>query len=305
MCTIIFRNYTLTIHEFIYVADDGTAGPSTNTTGATIRFPRDSTSMLHGLSASSCRSAASTAFLALTHRSTCYAARQTGVSSSPNEELTRALRGPSSLVLFLSFALFSLHALSHFALVRHERPSYTRIIRSRVLPSSLCSPLPSLHYASSTKTTMRLPPRPAIPRCLHFHVQHDKAALAVCLSRPLCSRSSLSLSFSLARAFAGRKARYAEIVRSECRPPNERASFKFPLILSRTPLLLSTTALFLLHFVVVFFFFFTTTSSSFSFSFSCGGDGGFQRDVLAAANSMRDESSTVTDTTGQRSIAEV
>lgn len=43
-----------TIHEFIYVADDGAAGPGTSTTtGATTRLPRDSTSMLLGPSASS------------------------------------------------------------------------------------------------------------------------------------------------------------------------------------------------------------------------------------------------------------
>lgn len=51
------------------------------------------------------------------------------------------------------------------------------------------------------------------------------------------------------------------------------------------------------------FFFFSATSSSSSSSY--GGDGGFQRDVLVAANSMRDESDsgrTVTDT-GRRSIA--
>lgn len=97
-------------------------------------------------------------------------------------------------------------------------------------------------------------------------------------------------------------------LRSERRPLNEREPppREFPPILSRTPLSFSTTALFLLHLVVVFFFFFflffsSTTSSSSSSSY--GGDGGFQRDVLAAANSMRDESSTVTDTGGQRSTA--
>jgi len=123
---------------------------------------------------------------------------------------------------------------------------------------------------------------------------------------PLCPRCPLLL-LSPARAFAGRKARYAEIVRSERRPPNERASSsRVPSdfcreLPSRPPLLPS----FFSTSPSSFFFFsspatVTTASSS---SSSYGGDGGFQRDVLAAANSMHDESSTVTDTAGQRSIA--
>lgn len=78
---------------------------------------------------------------------------------------------------------------------------------------------------------------------------------------PSSSLSAVPLSFSLARAFAGRKARYAEIVRSERRPPNERERPPprgFPPILSRTPLPLTATALFLLR---------TTSSSSSSSSF--------------------------------------
>lgn len=74
--------------------------------------------------------------------------------------------------------------------------------------------------------------------------------------------------------------------------------------LSRTPLLFSATARFLLRpSSSSSFFFCTAATTTNTTSSSYSGDGGFQRDVLAAANSMRDESGTVTDTAGQRSIA--
>lgn len=102
MYTIYIPYYTWTVHEFIYVADDGAAGPGTSTTiGATARLPRDSTSMLLGGGPARrrrrrCRrrrsGAAATAFLALARGSTYRAARRTRVHPLRTERgfLTRA-----------------------------------------------------------------------------------------------------------------------------------------------------------------------------------------------------------------------
>lgn len=132
-------------------------------------------------------------------------------------------------------------------------------------------------------------------------------SLVLFVRDPLLLCICISFSFSRPRFRGQKSALCEEIVRSERRPPNERESPPRLLLsdsVANSPLF-PATAVFLHHlvffFLFLFFFFFSTTTATATSSY--GDDGGFQRDVLAAANSMRDESSTVTDTAGQRSIA--
>lgn len=219
-----------------------------------------------------------------------------------------------SALLFLTHSFPFSFALSHsFSLtpipVRRETELHAYNPSARVCPSFLPPYVcPSRRCITRpTKTTMRLllPPRPAIRR---------DATTSTYMIKPLSvrfSRASLSFvrvsSLSLSLALLRQKARYAEIARSKSSVEpsrNERESLLLTPYdsvansllapchyLPPTPSLPSSPPP-------------PTPSSSSSSSY----DGGFQRDVLAAANSMRDESGTdssrtVTDTTIRRSIA--
>lgn len=164
MCTIYSVLYF--DREFIYVADDGAAGPGTNTTGATIRLPRDSTSML--LEAQS-------VVVARPPPHSSLADRRVVPRDGPESILSRTERGflnprPSSIVLFRSFALFfsRAHPLSLSLRSRPAREAefhaYNPFARPSFLPTF--APPAALRVVDEDNDATTA----AIPRCHHFHV---------------------------------------------------------------------------------------------------------------------------------------
>lgn len=229
-----------------------------------------------------------------------------GVLPNPRALLLRtSLSHSLSLSHFLtrSLSLRSLRPARETELHAYN-PSARPSVRPSFLPPYVC---PSRRCITRpTKTTMRLllPPRPAIRRDATTSTYMIKPLSVrfsrVSLSSLSATSRSPSLSPSLAH-FRGRKARYAEIARSKSTvesPRNERASS------SRVP---SDSVANSLLAPCHFSFLLPPTPPS-PPSPPPPYDGGFQRDVLVAANSMCDESSmdssrTVTDTAARRSIA--